>query len=320
MTITPDPTKRPTRRPDRRLLRRLTVAVIAGAALLVSTTMGAASASMTKTRIFERDGQTIIVSQDVGNQAFPYQWVENDPRRHPADGLTLHYRIDLTELPPGISATDTEAAIEAAVATFNRESCNQNMQLVRMPSDPEASLGWIQGQVLGTGTPAAPAADITFAGWVEDDFWPAAGVPDAMGVAMPVLFHADGSSWIWGLDAFDPNQPATDINDDGKRDLFATEIYFRRSANYVLDDDDLGNTLFYIDLETIVLHELGHALGMDHFGRTSVILDDNGDLVDVIVNENSGNVMNTNNYWVRRELRGSDRASFCQLYANWGRQ
>ena len=312
----PSPPTAPTTRVGARSRQPALTFLIATA--LVVLLVSPAQASMNKLRIFERDGQTIIVSQDVGNQAFPYQWVENDPRRHPADGLTLHYRIDLTELPPGISAAETEAAIEAAVATFNRETCNHNMQLVRMPSDPGANLGWVQGQVVGTGSPAAPTADITFAGWVEDDFWLAVD-PNAFGIALPVLFHADGSSWIWGYDAFEPDQPTTDINNDRKRDLFATEIYFRRDANYVIDDDDLGNTLFYIDLQTIVLHELGHALGMDHFGRTSVILDENGDLVDVLVNENSGNVMNTNNYFVRRELRGSDRASFCQLYANWGR-
>ncbi|MDH3295302.1 MAG: hypothetical protein OER95_13360 [Acidimicrobiia bacterium] len=293
----------------------LAVLLVIGMVTLVAAP---AQASMNQLRIFERDGQTIIVSQDVGNQAFPYQWVENDPRRHPADGLTLHYRIDLTELPPGISAADTEAAIESAVATFDREACNRNMRLVRVAGNPNVDLGWVKGQVLGSGGPEAPAADITFAGWVDDDFWIASGFPDAFGLAMPVLFHADGSSWIWGLDAFDPDQPATDINNDRKRDLFATEIYFRRNANYIIDDDDLGNTLFYIDLETIILHELGHALGMDHFGQTSVILDENGELVDVIVNEASANVMNTNNYFVRRELRGSDRASFCGLYANWG--
>jgi hypothetical protein len=307
----------PAARLDQTRLRALLAGLLV--VLLVVLVAAPAQASMNQLRIFERDGETIIVSQDVGNQAFPYQWVENDPRRHPSDGLTLYYRIDLTELPPGISAAETEAAIDAAADTFNRETCGQDFQLVKIDGDPEADLGWVQRQVLGVGGSDAPEADITFAGWVDDEFWPTVGFPNAFGLAVPLLFSTDQSSWIWGLDAFDPEQPATDINNDRKRDLFATEIYFRRNANYVIDDDDLGNTLFYIDLQTIVLHELGHALGMDHFGRTSVILDENGDLVDVIVNENSGNVMNTNNYFVRRELRGSDRASFCQLYGNWGK-
>ncbi len=299
--------------------RTLLATLLAG--LLVAVVASPAQASMNKLRIFERDGQTIIVSQDVGNQAFPYQWVENDARRHRADGLTLYYRIDLTELPPGITAAQTEAAIEAAVATFERERCDDNLELVRVDDDLATDLGWVQRQVLGGDAGSSePRADITFAGWVEDEFWTAAGFPDSMGLAMPVLSTTDGSSFIWGLDAFDPDQPATDINNDGKRDLYATEIYFRRSANYVLDDDELGNTLFYIDLESIVLHELAHALGMDHFGRTTVILDDDGNLVDVLLNQASANVMNTNNYFVMRSLSGLDRGSFCGIYGSWGRR
>ena len=64
----------------------LAVLLVIGMVTLVAAP---AQASMNQLRIFERDGQTIIVSQDVGNQAFPYQWVENDPRRHPADGCHI---------------------------------------------------------------------------------------------------------------------------------------------------------------------------------------------------------------------------------------
>lgn len=293
-------------------------AVVAGL-LLVAALAIPAQASMNQTRIMEKDGETVIVSQYVGNQAFPYQWVEDDVRRHADNGLQLRYQIDLTELPPGIDAAQTEAAIESAVATFNSQTCEQNLELVRVDAPP-GDLGYVQRQVMGAPFGSAiPMADITFAGWVEDEFWPAIGFPSAFGLAVPVLFDADGTSWIWGLDAFDSTQAFTDMNGDRKRDMFATEIYFRKNANYVVDNDELGNTLFYIDLESIVLHELGHALGMDHFGRTKVILDEDGNLVDLIINRNSVNLMNTNNYFVKRDLSGSDVGSFCQLYGNWGK-
>jgi DNA-binding beta-propeller fold protein YncE len=136
---------------------------------------------------------------------------------------------------------------------------------------------------------------------------------------LPVVFDAADESLVWGLDVLDPTRSFTDINEDRKHDLFATEVYFNADGNYVVDDDELANTLFYIDVETIVLHELGHALGMDHFGRTEIILDDNGDLVDVVINESSATLMNTNAYFVDREVSGSDQASFCGLYGNWGR-
>jgi hypothetical protein len=274
-------------------------------------------ASINHTRIMERDGQIVIVSQDVGNQAFTYQWVEDDERRHAEDGLTLYYRIDRTELPSGISWEDTENAIESAVATFNQVTCGKNFELVRVDSKLETDLGFIQDAV-GFGGSPVPRADITFAGWVPDSFFDAVGLP-GFGVALPVVFDAADESLVWGLDVLDPTREFTDINNDEKHDMFATEIYFNSDGNYVVDDDELGNTLFFIDLESIVLHELGHALGMDHFGRTKVILDGEGNLVDVLVNENSVNLMNTNNFFVKRDLSGSDNGSFCGLYGNWGK-
>jgi len=265
----------------------------------------------------ERDGQIVIVSQDVGNQAFKYQWVEHDNRRHAEDGLTLYYRIDRTELPPGVSWEDTEAAIESAVATFNQVKCGKNFELVRVDSELGTDLGFIQDAV-GFGGSPVPRADITFAGWVPDSFFGTVGLPGSNGVALPVVFDAADESLVWGLDVLDPTREFTDINGDAKHDLFATEIYFNSDSTYVVDDP-LGNTLFYIDLESIVLHELGHALGMDHFGRTKIILDADGNFVDVIINENSVNLMNTNNFFIKRDLSGSDNGSFCGLYGSWGK-
>ena len=297
--------------------RRATVG-LALAIVLICATAAPAQSSMNKTRIFERDGEMVVVSQDVGNQAFTYQWVENDERRHAENGLTLYYRIDQTELPPGISWEDTEAAIESAVATFNAINCGKNLQLVRLPTDVDADLGFIQDDVDMGGSPL-PLADITFAGWVPNDFFVATGIAPAFGVALPFVFDAADGSLVWGLDVLDPAREFADVNGDGKHDMFATEIYFNSDANYVVDDDDLGNTLFSIDLESIVLHELGHALGMDHFGRAEVILDENGNFVDLVINENSVNLMNTNNYFVKRDLSGSDIGSFCGLYGSWGK-
>ena len=291
--------------------------VMLGVLVLVAGLAWPAQASMNKTRQFDRDGQLLVVTQDVGNQAFAYQWVEADPRRHAEDPLTLYYRIDQTELPPGVSWADTEAAIDAAAATFNQVTCGRTVQLQRLPSDPDQNLGFIQHQ-LGYGGADSPPADITFAGWLPASFMTAAGVPGSFAVALPLVWQTDDTLAL-GVEVLDPARQFTDLNRDRKHDLYATEIYFNRDWNYVVDDPDLANTLFYIDVQSIVLHELGHALGMDHFGRTQIILDDNGDLVDLIINPNSANLMNTNNYMYKRDLSGSDTASFCQLYGNWGK-
>lgn len=310
-------TRPQSRRKGRRPRARLAWAVWAAAIMLTVGAVVPAQAYTTKTRVLFRDGQILVVEQDVGNQAFHYQWVENDPRRHAPDGLTLYYRIDLTELPPGVSAQKTEAAIEAAVATFEGQTCGRTLDLVRVDTDPGTDFGYVQ-HAAGMGGAATPRADITFAGWVPAAFMAAAGVPGSFGVALPATWQTDGSL-AWGLDAWDPSRSFTDVNRDRKADLFATEIYFNRDWNYVTDDKELADTLFYIDVQTIATHELGHALGMGHFGRSTVILDANGEFVDLYVNPHSASLMNTSSFYQKRDLSGSDVASFCQLYANWGK-
>lgn len=288
-------------------------------AILVMAAAIPVQASMTKTRVLFRDGQILVVEQSVGNQQFTYQWVENDPRRHAADGTTLYYRIDETEPPPGISFAETEAAIEAAVVTYNREACSQNFHLVRVDEGLDDDLGVIQHRLGYGGSTGAPRADITFAGWVPASFFPDAGVGQAFGVALPIVWDATDSSFAYGVEVLDPSRTFVDANGDGKHDMFATEIYFSYDWQYVLDNEELANTLFYIDVQTIATHELGHALGMDHFGASTVVLDEEGGFVDILVNQNSSPLMNTNSFYEKRELSGSDRGSFCGIYGNWGK-
>ena len=149
-------------RPGQRPRARLGWAAWLTALMLLVGAVAPAQAYMTKTRVLFRDGQILVVEQDVGNQAFQYQWVEDDPRRHTDEGLTLYYRIDLTELPPGVSAAQTEAAIEAAVATFEGVRCGQALNLVRLDSGSGTNYGYFQHRV-GMGGDPTPRADITFA-------------------------------------------------------------------------------------------------------------------------------------------------------------
>lgn len=302
----PDPSRRP----------RLAVALSVLTLLMATALAGPAGASMSRTRFMERDGQIVVVSQEVGNQSFPVDWVEHDERRRPGAGLELTYAIDPTELPPGISWEDTEAAVESAVATFNQVPCGRNLILTRVDTDPDQDLGVAQ-DLVGLGGSPATVADITFAGWVPDGFMDAMGMDGSKGLTVPAAYDAADGSAVWGYDVLDPTREYTDIDGDGKRDLAAMEIYFTTAADYSFDDP-IGDTLFVIDLESIVLHELGHALGMDHFGRTEIVLDEEGNLVDLVLNRNSTPMMNSNNYFINREVSGSDKAAFCGIYGSWG--
>jgi hypothetical protein len=172
---------------------------------------------------------------------------------------------------------------------------------------------------VGLGGEPTPAADLTFAGWVPSAFFDRAGAPGSLGLTVPAAWDAADESFVWGFDVLDPNRSFVDRDGDGDADLFAMKMYFTSDFDYVVDDDELGDMLFYVDVESIVLHELGHALGMDHFGRYTVVLDENGAFADLIVNPNSVNLMNTANHFVKQDLSGSDVGSFCGIYAGWGR-
>ena len=294
---------------------RTIMTALGAAGVLLAGAAAPASASFNHTKILEMRGGYTVVTHDVGNQAFPIQYVPGDVRRHASDTDVLYYRIDLTELPDGFTAQEVESAIESAVATFNAVPCSKT-HLLRVDEDLHTDLGLAQ-HLTGFGGSPEPLPDITFAGWVPTGFFQQIGQFPANGVTFPIVFDGDESSLVPGYDALAAPGDYSDIDHDGNADNYAMEVYFNSDSNFTTDPV-AGNSPFSIDLESIALHELGHALGMDHFGRTEIILDENFDFVDIVLNPNSTPMMNTNNYLTTRELSGSDVASFCEIYANWG--
>ncbi len=292
-----------------------TIMTAVGAAGLLAGVASPASASFNHERILEMRGGYTVVTHDVGNQSFPVQYVPADPRRHADDLDVLHYRIDLTELPPGFTAGEIETAIESAVATFNDVPCSRT-HLVRVDEGLHTDLGFAQ-HLTGMGGSPVPLPDITFGGWVPTEFFQQIGQFPANGVTFPVVFDGDQSSLVPGYDALAAPGGYSDVDHDGNADAYSLEVYFNIDSTYTMDPKT-GDSPLAIDIESIALHELGHALGMDHFGRTEIIFDENFEFVDIEVNPNSVSLMNTNNYLTTRELSGSDVASFCGIYANWG--
>lgn len=222
------------------------------------------------------------------------QWAPGDERRE-ADGNNLTYIVtqDWLDLNGGVSAADAEAAIDRSFETWENLSCNPVEYVKRDAGGEDVT---VVDSFFGFGGFGNPfAADIVNAGWFPRGFFDqlAEGGGDfIIGVA-------------FGVDFFDEEAgESTDINGDNYGDLLLKEVYYNNEFQWSVDGTG-------IDVETIALHENGHAVGMGHFGNLSVTLK-NGKL-----HASPRAVMNAVYLGPYRDLAGTDRAAYCGVYGNW---
>ena len=98
-----------------------------------------------------------------------------------------------------------------------------------------------------------------------------------------------------------------DINNDGYDDTALKEVWYNDDFLWT----DSGNTGDAIDIETVALHENGHALGFGHFGKIFVT-NGNGKL-----HVAPRAVMNAIILGTQRDLLGTDKASYNSIYGSW---
>ncbi len=221
---------------------------------------------------FSRDGSRS--SARLFQQGF--RWVPGDARRGSSDA-SLSYLFDGSwgDLGPGgISRQGVEDAVNRAVAVWSQDSCLDAVPLVdRGEATGDVTVFDFVAGAGGLGDPFA--ADLVVAG-----FQPGLdSVFDSNIVAFSVSFifvDADGNP--------------TDIDHDGHFDTAHNEIYFNENLDWSLH----GGSGF--DVETTALHELGHALGLGHFGPPPT------------------SVMNPVYEGIRRHLFPIDHAALCLLY------
>lgn len=249
------------------------------------------------------DRATTLIANDR-TRLIDTQFVEDDPRRgSPPDTIT--YLVDqsdglaltlLAPPPPTVVGVlpnvVTEAEIDASMAAWGAMKCN-GPAIQKIPddgTDPDVVDALVSGNPALFGT---PRADITHAGWLPAPFFDALA-PQGSSFILAVTF-----SFVF----IDENGQPTDIDGDGRDDAAFREIYYNRAFPW-----GTGGTDDNVDIQSVSIHEAGHALGLAHFGK--IFVKNNGALQFA-----PKAIMNAAYVEEDRRIRGTDNGAFCQAWA-----
>jgi hypothetical protein len=232
-------------------------------------------------------GRTVYF-KDVGNKQLTEDFVPGLA----LDGTdNVSYYIDETRPSDDLPVAVSSAAISRAMQTWDDVTCS-DLGMFRIPSHPDTTTGFVS-ELLGFGGSLDYVADVVHAGWLPGAFFDEIA-PDGstfiLGVTFTIIFTDD-----------DGNPVDTDNNK--KLDVAWREIYYNDAFEWADGDD--------YDVETIALHEAGHGLSQDHFGKA--------------FRTNSNNklhfapraVMNAAYSGIQTEINGSDNGGHCSNWASW---
>jgi hypothetical protein len=235
----------------------------------------------------EEDGFSqggVLYFGDVGNKRLPQHFVPNDPRRYGGgEGDEITYLFDESDFTADLPPDAVDAAMERAMNTWRNAKCPTN--LVRV-ADPGYDVD-LTDYYLGFGGYGTPAAQVVHGGWASGAF------PQGL-IGVTYTFY-----WLG------PDGHATDIDNDGRLDVAFREIYYNDSYQWGIDDPAR------IDVETVALHEMGHGLSQDHFGK----------LLFTTPNEKYHSapraLMNSAYLGILHDLTGTDEAGHCAIWGSW---
>ena len=238
-------------------------------------------------------GQTVYANDR--ELRIPVQWVPGDPDRL-ADGNNLTYVVDKSFAGANTfnprPLVDAEPAIDASFETWDELACS-NLNIVKREDDGATNYSLI----LNTGDPTVNPlhADISTIGFLPGAVFDAVLGPDASTQVLGVTFTFN---WI------DEDGNPTDVNGDGYADAALAEVWY--NDNFAWSTD---GTL--TDIETVALHENGHALGLGHFGK--VFVTEKNNKLHIAPRA----VMNAFILGDLHDPLGTDNGAFCGLYASW---
>jgi hypothetical protein len=232
------------------------------------------------------------------------------------DDITFAIDQSLDASPPlgGLSGAATTAAIRRATASWDRVRCS-GLKLTEVSAMSDVG---VIAFVANKGKGGAPTlvADIVHAGFRNLSNW--SKVPSMPGL----LLHDDIVAVTFTFVFTSDGKTLTDIDQNGKWDVGFHEIYYNPSVTWSDkrkhkghdddDDDDDRRRHKHVsqedvesyDVETVALHEIGHALALAHSGH-------GGTRRHGSLDAKPQAVMNPIYTGVQRRLHGTDVAAHC---------
>ena len=227
-----------------------------------------------------------VIFEDRGNKQLSTQFAEGDTRRawSGTDPDTIDWTLDGVDLTADTGAQEQVGAIASAMGTWDSQKCSDLGLSGQIAGFDQ---GYVQA-IVGSGGGFFVTGDIMFSGFLSQSGFMG---PNTLGVHF-------GFNFI-DLATGEPS----DINGDGYADKAFGDIYFNDDFPWSVD----GSA---VDIETVALHEAGHGLSQDHFGKGFVTK--KGKL-----QFSPRAVMNATYFGIERDLKGTDKGGHCSLWGAW---
>lgn len=224
-------------------------------------------------------GQTLFANDRT--KTLPSQWQPNDTRRG-ASGNDLTHTV-FSPLATANGSINSEPDIDASFETWNNLKKNSGLDIIKVPTPS----GIFPSAILGFGTliPDPFAADISTIGFLPGAIFDSVLGPESSSSVLGVTF-----TFTWTADP----------------DVVALkEVWY--NDDFTWSNDGSGG----IDIESVALHENGHALGFGHFGKIF------GTNANGKLHVAPRAVMNASYLAPLREPLSTDEASFDNVYGSW---